>query len=684
MRILFFGIVIVLAVSGCQNGPSNPSADTGSQKTKADILLTDMDTSISPSQDFFLYANGGWIRKNPIPSDQSSWGIGNLVLDENRERFREINEKAASSGAAKGTPDQKLGDFWITAMDTVRVEQQGLQPLQPYLDQIKAIQDIPSLLATVAELRKIGSSTLFSQFISQDSKNSEAMACTLYQGGIGLPEREYYFKNDSATVDIRRQYVNYITRILTLSGQDSTTARSDARSILKMETSLAKSSRKLEDLRDDYRNYNKMAIGDLSLLTRNIDWHSYLEKEDIHKVDSVIVGQPAFFRNLDRVIKTTPISLWKSYLRFNLLNDFSNELPDLYGREAFQFSRLFTGAKERRARWKRVIDQENGLMGEILGQLYVKSYVTPKDKQRYEIMTENIREALKEHISKLDWMSDSTKQKAYVKLASMKKKVYYPDKWKDYSAMEIGRESYVANVIQANLWQYHFQVQKLGKPVDRDEWGMTPQTYNAEYNPSNNDITLPAAQFIVPGYKDEELDDAIVYGYGAASTIGHEITHGFDDQGRKYDARGNLSKWWTDRDSVAFTKRAQLIIRQFNEFEPVPGYHINGTATQGENIADLGGIVLGLDAFKKTNQYKEGKKINGLTPVQRYFLGYALGWLSHTRDEQLRNRLLTDVHSPAKYRVNGPFMDVDEFYTAFHIQPGSPMYRPDSLRVRIW
>jgi len=314
----------------------------------------------------------------------------------------------------------------------------------------------------------------------------------------------------------------------------------------------------------------------------------------------------------------------------------------------------------------------------------VKDYINPNEKQRYETMTENIREALKEHIDKLTWMSNETKEKAYVKLAAMKKKVYYPDKWKDYSSMDIGMESYVQNVMNANLWGYNFQHNKLGKPVDRDEWDMTPQTYNAYYNPSNNEIVLPAAQFIVPGYKDEELDDALVYGYAAASTIGHEITHGFDDQGRKFDAKGNLSKWWTDQDSVEFTTRAQLIIRQFNEYEPVKGYHINGEATQGENIADLGGVLLGLDAFKKTDQYKKGEKIAGLTPMQRFFLGYALGWLLHQREEVVRRQLLTDVHAPAKYRVNGPFADVDEFYTTFNIRRGDKMYRPDSLRARIW
>lgn len=639
---------------------------------------------MDPSVDFFEYANGKWIKENPIPADQSSWGIGNLVLEENRKRFRELNEKAASSNAAKGTAEQKLGDFWKTAMDSVKVEQQGLQPLQPWFDKINSITDANTLISVVAQMKQIGSSNLFSGFVNQDLKKSDVMAYTFYQGGIGLPEREYYFKTDSATINIRNQYVKHMAKILTLSGQDSVSANADAKNLLAMETKLAKYSRKLEDLRDDYKNYNKMAVADLSKLSRTINWTSYLHTATIKNIDSVIVGQPEFFKNLDNVLKTTSIALWKSYLKYNLINDFSNELPDAYVQEAFNFQKLFTGATARRPRWKIAIDQENGLMGEILGQLYVKAYASSTEKQRYDQMTENIRSAFADHIKALAWMSDSTKQKALTKLAAVKKKVYYPDKWKDYSAMEIGTESYVKNVMNANEWNYNYRVNKLGKPVDRDEWGMTPQTYNAQYDPSNNDITLPAAQFIVPGFKDGELDDAVVYGYGAASTIGHEITHGFDDQGRKFDEKGNLQKWWTDKDSAEFSNRAKLIIQQFNEFEPVKGYHINGEATQGENIADLGGIVLGLDAFKKTEQYKKGEKINGLTPVQRFFLGYALGWLNSTREEQLRNRLLTDVHAPAKYRVNGPFMDVDEFYSAFNIKPGSPMYRADSLRVRIW
>jgi putative endopeptidase len=316
--------------------------------------------------------------------------------------------------------------------------------------------------------------------------------------------------------------------------------------------------------------------------------------------------------------------------------------------------------------------------------LYVKEFFSEKAKQRYSDQVEAIRTALKERIEKLTWMSDSTKQKAYAKLASMKKKVGYPDKWKDFSAMQIGKESFVQNLVDANTWWYNYNMNKLGKPVNRDEWDMTPQTYNAYYNASNNEIVLPAAQLIVPGYKDEELDDALVYGYAAASTIGHEITHGFDDEGRQFDEKGNLVNWWSKKDEEEFNKRAAVMVQQFNAYEPLPGYHINGKASLGENIADLGGILLGVDAFKKTAQYKKGENIAGLTPMQRFFLGYSLGWLFQQEEKQLRSRLLTDVHSPAKYRVNGPFVSVDEFYSTFNIKPGDKMYIADSLRVHIW
>ncbi|MDB5253827.1 MAG: metalloendopeptidase [Flaviaesturariibacter sp.] len=684
MRHYLLPLSAALLLVACNNADTGTAGVTDSTTAKPDILALNRDTTVDPSQDFFLYANGGWIKKNPIPGDQGAWGIGNLVNEENLKRLREISEKAASAHAAAGSNEQKIGDFWSTAMDSARIEQQGLQPLKPYLDRINAIADVKGLVQTSAYLKKIGSSTLFSDYVTQDDKNSEVMAYRLNQGGIGLPEREYYFKNDSATVAIRKAYVAYIVKLLTLSGEDSTKARADASAILALETKLATASRKIEDLRDPYRNYNKMAIADLPKLSGTIDWSGFMRETGITGIDSVIVGQPEFFKALNTILKSTPLDVWKSNLRFNLLSDFSAALPDAYGVASFEFSRLLNGAKERRPRWKRVIKSEEDAMGEMLGQLYVKEFFNETAKKRYTDMVEAIRDALRDRIGRLAWMTDSTKQKAYVKLAAMKKKVGYPDKWKDFSAMKVGTESYVANLVSANSWWHQYNVNKLGKPVDRDEWDMTPQTYNAYYNPSNNEIVLPAGIFTVPGYRDEELDDAVVYGYGAASTIGHEITHGFDDEGRQFDEKGNLSSWWTKTDEAEFTKRAQVMVKQFNEYEPVKGYHINGKATLGENIADLGGILLGIEAFRKTEQYKKGQAISGLTPMQRYFMGYALGWLGQIRQEQLRNRLLTDVHSPAQYRVNGPFVDVDEFYTAFPIKPGTPMFRADSLRVKIW
>jgi putative endopeptidase len=649
-----------------------------------DILYTDLDTTISPSANFFAYANGGWIKKNPIPNDQAAWGIGNLVIEETLKRLKDIAVKAAAANAKTGSPEQQIGDFWSTAMDSTKIETDGLKFLQPYLDQVNAIKDIPSLMKAVAEFKKLGSSTLFNSYVGIDDKNSSLIIYQFSQGGIGLPEREYYFKNDSSTINIRNAYLKHITKMLVMSGEDSGAALNAAKSILALETKLAQASKKLEDLRDPYANYHKYAVNDLASLGNNVNWKVFIKDIGVSNVDSVLVGQPDFFKALNSLLVSVSLNDWKNYLKFNIINDFSVALPDRFDVEAFNFNKLFSGAKKRKVRWKRSITKLESGMGEMLGHLYVKEFFNEKTKKRYEDLTESIREALKDRIGKLEWMNDSTKQKAYTKLATMKKKIGYPDKWKDFSAMQISKESYLLNFMHVSLWWHNYEINKLGKPVDKDEWDMYPQTYNASYNPAKNEILLPAGIFIVPGFKDEDLDDALIYGYVGASTIGHEITHGFDDQGRQYDAKGNLNNWWTGKDEAEFNKRADVMVKQFDAFEPISGYHINGKATLGENIADLGGILLGIEAFKKTKQYQEGKTINGLTPMQRYFLGYSLGWLGHQRDEILRNRLLTDVHSPAMYRVNGPFKNVDEFYKAFDIKAGSNMYVPDNLRVKIW
>ncbi len=660
------------------------SCKTKSIETQKDVFAANIDSSYNPGDDFFMFANGKWIKDNPIPTEESGWGIGNIVNNENLERLRKISEEAAKEGGAKGSASQKIGDFWTAAMDSTSIEKQGTQYLQPYFDSINSIKDIPSFINVVADLNKIGEDALFRSGVEQDDKESNVMAFRLNQGGLGLPERDYYFNTDSSTTNIRKAYVQHVAKILEFQGKDSVSALKSAENILVFETRLAKDSRTLADLRDPYANYHKVPIKDLEKFSSFINWEKFLQDIGVTKIDSVIVGQPEFFKSLDATLKSTSINDLKDYLTYRLVNSFSNALPEKYGVEAFQYDQLFSGAKERKPRWKRAISSEQNAMGELLGQLYVKKYFDSTSKKRYEKMLEEIRSAYKERIEKLTWMSDSTKQKAIVKLEGIKKKIGYPDKWKDFSAMQIGKESYVQNMINAGTWWHNFDINKLGKPVDRDEWGMYPQTYNAYYNPANNEIVFPAAAFIVPGYADKDLDDATMYGYVGASYIGHEITHGFDDQGRLYDAQGNLHNWWTKNDSAEFAKRAAVIIKQFDGYEPLPGSHINGRATQGENIADLGGLEIGIDAFKKSDAYKENKIIAGYTPMQRFFMGYALSWLYEIRPELLKNRLMTDVHAPAKYRVNGPFSDIDEFYKTFDVVPGDKMFIADSLRVKIW
>jgi len=654
------------------------------ERSKQDILVANIDSTVNPADDFFDYANGGWIKKNPIPAEESGWGIGNLVVNENLKRLKEINEQAAKANAALGSSQQKIGDFWIMAMDTVKIEREGIKPLQQYLDKIDSVADAKTLQNTMAELDKIGVDDLIGFYINQDAKNSEVNALQLWQTGLGLPEREFYFKTDSASKAIRFAYVKHIAKMLVLLGEDSTYADAAAKNIMNLEAELAKSHRKIEDLRDPYANYNKYAVKDLYKLAPAIDWNNYMTIYGVTKIDSVIIGQPEYYKEAGIVLQTIALDTWKAYMRYKLVDAFAVALPDAFGKESFEFDKLLSGAKERKPRWKRVLRSEENAMGELLGQLYVKEFFDSTAKKRYEDLVEAIRSAFKNRIEVLTWMSDSTKQKALTKLTAVKKKVGYPNKWKDFSAMHIGRENYVQNLINVGLWWHNYQLNKLGKPVDKDEWNMYPQTYNAYYNPSNNEIVLPAGIFTVPGYRDEELDDALVYGYAGASTIGHELTHGFDDEGRQYDAKGNLTSWWTKDDEKKFNSRANVMIKQFGNYVVVDTFKINGKATLGENIADLGGILLGWDAFKNTEEYKKNEKIAGLTPSQRYFLGYALGWFGHQRKEQLRTQVLTDFHSPAKFRVNGPFRNVDAFYDVFNVKRGNKMYLPDSARVRIW
>jgi putative endopeptidase len=651
-----------------------------------DPVFDNLDTSVKPGDNFFLYANGGWIKRNPIPAAYSSWGIGNVVGEDIRERLRKINEDALKANAAKGTTTQKIADFYYSGLDTIGIEREGLNPIKAQLAMIDAAQDIKGILAATASLSGYGVRSMISARVGQDDKNSVKMMLQMNQTGLGLPNRDYYYKTDARTTRVRNDYVtNHLPTMLKLSGWDTERAAKGAESVYKIEKFLADSSRKLEDLRDPYRNYNKLTLAKLNGLTPAINWEPMFAQMGYKSVDSVIVGQPEYYRAVNKALTTFSVDDWKTYLRWKLVSAYAPYLSKDFDLESFRFSgKLLAGSKEQLPRIKRVTDTENQLMGELLGQLFVKEYFPETSKVRYNAMVEAMRQSYREHITKLDWMSPATKQKALVKLNAIHPKVGYPDKWKDFSTLEISRASYAGNVMNARHWAYLINVNKLGKPVDHSEWGMTPQTYNASYSPSNNEITLPAAQFMIPGIKDANVDDAVAYGYAAASTIGHEITHGFDDEGRQYDAKGNLKSWWTKQDSAKFTQRAKMLADQFDSYTVLDGQHVNGKATLGENIADLGGIVLGIDAFKKTRQYKGGKAINGLTPMQRFFLGYALGWLGQQRDEALANQILTNVHAPGFLRVNGPFTDVDEFYTAFGIKKGDKMWLDPDKRVRIW
>jgi putative endopeptidase len=645
-----------------------------------------VDTSVDPAQDFFHYSVGKWLKDHPIPSNERSWGIYNVVREETYQRMLKINESAAAdTNLAKGSTSQKIGDFWVAAMDTATIEKLGIQPLKEEFARINAIRSRQDVLDVTARLQYIGAGPLFSEAIFQDEMDSTKVALHLYQGGIGLPDRDYYFDQDERTNKIREEYKKHLTKMFQLLGDTEKQAALNSETVFRIETDLAKASRKLEDLRDPHANYRKMKIAEVSGLTPSINWGDFLEKGHIRDLKTVIVGQPEFFQQVEKSLKTESVDNWKTYLRWNLINTFADKVSSDFDKQNYYFyGTILNGTPEMRPRWKRMLDSEEAYLGYALGQLYVKQYFNPATKQRYEKLTDEIFEAFRERIKRLDWMSAETKQQAFKKLDTVIKKVGYPEKWRDYSNYNIDRTAYVTNCLRGNIWQSDFAIAKLYKPVDRSEWTMTPQTYNAYYNPSNNEIVLPAAIFILPGIPDEDVDDAIVYAYAGGSTIGHEITHGFDDQGRQFDAQGNLKEWWTKEDAEKFQQRAKKIVEQFNGYIAVADLHVNGAATEGENIADMGGILLGWDAFQKSEQFKSGKMIGGFTPTQRFFIGWALSWMNDIRPENLAVRVKTDVHSPSFLRVNGPVSNMPEFYKAFNVKPGDKMYRSDETRVQIW
>lgn len=657
---------------------------TKKESTFIDPLVTNRDTTANSSEDFFAYANGGWFKKHPIPSSERSNGIFRMIQDTINNQIKSICEKSAEANATKGSNKQKIGDFYASGMDSVAINKAGITPLKTEFAAIESIKDVPSVLKSIAHLQSIGVGAGFGFYVGQDDKNSAKNAIFLHQGGLGLGQRDYYFNTDAETVTIRKEYVKHIQKMMELIGVNKEIASQNAASIMKLETDLAKASRKLEDLRNPLQNYNKMSVSQLNRLTSNIDWNGTLKDLGIAKADTVIVGQPEFYKALNGMLKSYSVADWKTYLKWNVLNSYASYLNKEIEDQNFKFySTVLSGVKVQKPRWKRIVEQTDGSLGELIGQVYVAEYLPKGTKEKLLEIGNNIRDVYATRIKNLDWMSDATKVKALDKLKKIVMKVGYPDKWKDLSSITIDRNSYLKNVMAVNNWSYNDMINKFGKPVDRTEWGMFPQTYNAYYNPSNNEICVPACNIIVPGFEGRMPDDAVLYGIIGGSTFGHEITHGFDDQGSQYDDKGNLNNWWTAEDLKKFKQKTQLIVAQYSKFK-VGDKNVNGDATQGENIADLGGVVMGYEAFKKTNQFKTNEKISGLSPDQRYFLAYGYAWMVNGTKEYLAQQVMTDVHSPARFRINGPLANVPEFHKAFNIKPGSPMYQADSLKVVIW
>ncbi|HLC83700.1 MAG TPA: M13 family metallopeptidase, partial [Bacteroidia bacterium] len=496
---------------------------------------------------------------------------------------------------------------------------------------------------------------------------------------------DYYFNTDSRTINIRNEYVKHVQKMFDLIGSEKSISEKSATSVMTIETMLAKASRKMEDLRDPYKNYNKMSVASINKITPSINWTETLSKLGLNNVDSVVVGQPEFFSQLETTLKKVQLNEWKVYLKWTLLNSYAKDLNKSIENQNFYFySTVLDGIKEQKPRWKTIVETTNESLGELIGQIYVADYLPKGTKEKLLEIGNNIRDIYADHIKKLDWMSDATKTKAMSKLNKIVMKVGYPDKWKDMSSLEISRDNYLQNMMNIERWKYNFMINKFGKPVDLSEWEMYPQTYNAYYNPASNEIVVPACNIIVPGFEGRMPDDAVLYGIIGGSTFGHEITHGFDDQGSLYDENGNLTDWWTIIDRSRFVARTKLIVEQFNNYVVLDSMHVRGENTQGENIADLGGVIMGYEAFKKTKQGQSKELYNGYTSDQRYFLAYAYAWMVNRTDASLAKQIMSDVHSPAEFRINGPLSDVDEFYTAFNIKKGDKMYRDEKIRVKIW
>ncbi len=654
------------------------------QRQTKPLDSANLDTTCAACSDFFTFANGGWLKHASIPADQPSWGSFHELQEANYDALKDVLTEAAASARTTSDPNlRKLGNFYGSCMDSTRADAEGPRPLAPDLKRIAAIRDRRSLQTTLAYLHTVGVRAGFSFRAKQDAKNSSRVIAEAYQGGLGLPDRDYYTKDDSASRALVTKYRDHITRMFRLLGDDQATAAHGAQRVLDLEHALAQASMTRVEQRDPNAVYHLTKVDELRTLTPAITWASYFKQIGLAEPADVNVGQPVFLKALDSLVAKAPLETWKSYLRWQLITNRAAALSSPFVKEDFHFrSTVLRGVTEMRPRWKRCIARTDDAMGEVLGQAYVKKYFTPDAKARALEMVRNIQSEFRSRLETLSWMSTTTKAKAFTKLDAIINKIGYPDQWRDYSALVIQPGSFALNVRNANAFEFRRDLAKIGKPVDRKEWLMSPPTVNAYYNPPINEVVFPAG-IMQPPFFDPKADDAVNYG-GMGAVIGHEITHGFDDEGRQYDAQGNLSGWWTKEDEQAFNTRADVVRRQFDGYIAIDTIHVNGKLTLGENIADLGGLTIAYGAYQRSLHGKEQPEIDGFTGPQRFFLAWAQIWRGMYRPEYAKLLAGVDPHSPPKDRTNGPLSNMPEFAQAFGCKAGDAMLVADSTRAAIW
>ena len=653
-------------------------------KSTSGIDLANMDTTVSAGTDFFRYACGGWNDAHPLTAEYSRYGTFDELFENSQKQLRELIEGlAAQKNNQAGSAAQKIGDLYNMAMDSVTLNKQGAEPVKAMLDKIAGMKDKSEIVPMMTEMAHIGIGTYFRSYVYADPKNSSLNIFQMGQGGINLGEKEYYLDTDSITQNIREQYKLYIGKLFQLAGFSEADAQQKVADVMEVETAIAKVSRSATELRDPEANYHKMSFDELKKTISGIDWDAYMKGLGIQVPAELNVEQVEPIQEVARLMNTLPLSKHVSYLEYNLLDAAASCLSDDFVAARFDFyGKVLSGRQVNQPRWKRAVNSVNGMLGELVGEMYVEKYFPAAAKERMVKLVKNLQTALGERIDAQEWMSDSTKIRAHEKLAAFHVKVGYPDKWNDYSKLEIKNDSYWANVCRASEWGFNDMYSRIGKPVDKDEWLMTPQTVNAYYNPSTNEICFPAA-ILQPPFFNMEADDAANYG-AIGVVIGHEMTHGFDDQGRQFDKDGNLTDWWAPGDADRFKERAQVMVDFFNKIEVLPGLQANGELTLGENLADHGGLSVAYLAFQNATKDAPLGVVDGFTPEQRFFLAYATLWAGNIRDEQIRVYTKSDPHSLGKWRVNGALPHIQAWYDAFHITPSDPLYVAPENRVNVW